>query len=253
MSFFGNRDFLIEVRKGNVAGHSLMHKFGRNDAVPNGSWAVVSQLNGSAPFLTGATAVRVKAGGNAADDAAGAGGRALTVLGIDTALAEISEAIITAGAAASSPTTAAFWRIYRTTLTAVGTYGVNNTGDIVIENAAGGTDIIAMAAGEGRSQHASYSTATGKTGYLLSANVTVDSGKKVNIRLFTRDNFNDVAVPFAPKCLRRYWDGISGTFAYVPRSPGIVLPALSDVWVEAYGDGAVSEVSANFEILLVDD
>jgi len=31
-------DFLIEVQKGNVKGHSLVHKFGRNDAVPNNSW-----------------------------------------------------------------------------------------------------------------------------------------------------------------------------------------------------------------------
>ena len=44
MSYIGNKDFLIEVQKGNVVGHSMVHKFGRNDAVPNGSWAFVNLL-----------------------------------------------------------------------------------------------------------------------------------------------------------------------------------------------------------------
>lgn len=252
MSFFGNRDFLIEVAKGNVAGHSLVHKFGRNDAVPNGAWAAVTQL-GTLAFLNGATSVRIKAGGNVADDAAGAGAREIEVMGIDTTLTQISETITTAGAAASAATSAAFWRICRVTTTAVGTYSTANTGDIVIENAAGGTDLIMVAAGEGRSQHGHYAIPTGKTGYLLSVHVTVDSGKAANIRVFIREALNDTAAPVKPNCLRLYWDGIIGTFDYVPRSPGIVVPALSDIWVEAYGDGAASEVSADFELLLVDD
>ena len=41
MTYIGHSDFLIEVAKGNVAGHSLVHKFGRNAAVPNGSWEFV--------------------------------------------------------------------------------------------------------------------------------------------------------------------------------------------------------------------
>jgi hypothetical protein len=235
-----------------VAGHSLVHKFGRSDAVPNGSWVAITPL-AALTFLTGATAVRIKAGGNAADDTAGAGARQIMVTGIDTTLAEVTETITTAGAAASSPTSAAFWRPYRLAVKLVGTYGVANTGDIIVENAAGGTDLIMIVAGKGRSQHGQYSTPTGKTGYLLSVHITVDSNKAANIRLFVREIFTGVAIPAKPISLRLYWDHITGTFTYVPRSPKLSLPALSDIWVEAWGDGAISEVSVDFEILLVDD
>ena len=204
-------------------------------------------------FLSGATAVRIKAGGNAADDAAGGGAREIEVTGIDTTLAEVSETITTAGAGASSATSAAFWRPYRLIVTAVGTYTAANTDDIVVENAAGGTDLIMIAAGKGRSQYGRYSVPTGKTAYLLSVHVTVDSGKAANIRMCTRESLTDTSAPVKSVNLRLYWDHITGTFTYVPRSPTFALPALSDIWMEAWGDGAASEVTVDFELLLVDD
>jgi hypothetical protein len=229
-----------------------VHKFGRNDAVPSGAWAAVTQL-GTVSFLSAATAVRIKAGGHAADDAAGAGAREIEVVGIDTTLAEVSETIATAGASASAATSAVFWRVYRVTVTSVGTYGAANTDDIVVENAGGGTDLILMSAGEGQSQHGRYSIPTGKTGYLLPVHVTVDSKKAANIRVFTREDLNDASVPVKPKRQRLHWDGIVGAFDFISRSPTLSLPALSDIWMEAWGDGAASEVSVNFELLLVDD
>ena len=52
-----SREFLIEVQKGNVAGHSIVHKFGRNSIV-NGTEGIW-QIGGPFTFLTTATTVRV--------------------------------------------------------------------------------------------------------------------------------------------------------------------------------------------------
>lgn len=255
MSYFASaasRDFLIEVQKGNMDGHSMVHKFGRNDAVPSGSWAFVNLLGFTAWPLSAATTVRIKAGGDAADTAAGNGAREVTVQGIDSTGAEISEAIATAGAAASSATTASFWRIHRAWVSAVGTYGAGNTGVVTIENSGGGTDLIKIAASEGQTQFAGYTVPTGKTAYLLGLHLTVDAAKAANFRVFTRGDITDTTAPMKSKRLRLFFDGVLGTLIYKPSGPEMAIDALSDIWIEAYGSAA-TEASANLELLLVDD
>jgi hypothetical protein len=247
------KDFLIEVMKGNVPGHSLIHKYGRNDAVPNGSWAHISLIPFSiANFPTAATTVRIKAGGHANDTAAGTGAREVTVVGLDNNFQEASEAIATNGALASSSTTTQFWRIYRTYVSSVGTYTGNNDGDVVIENTAGTADLIKIAAGEGQSQYGGVAIDIDYTAYLVGVHVTVDSNKTANIRCFTRENLDDTSAPMSPKRLRLHWDGVqSPGYVYSPGAPEFSLNGKSDIWFEAYGDGAVSQVSVDFELLLV--
>ena len=248
-----SQDFLVEVQKGNIAGHSLVHKFGRNDGVPNGSWEFVNLLGASNGLLAAATTVRIKAGGDAADTAAGAGATEITVQGIDSTLAEVSETIATAGVGASSATTASFWRVHRAWVSGVGTYGVGNTADVVIENSGGGTDLIMIAIGEGQSQYAGFTIPTATTGYMLSGVITVDAAKAADLRMFTRSNITDVTAPMSSKRLKLHFDGVLGSLTYIPRSPGSAISALTDIWFEAYGGGAGTEVSVDFELLLVDD
>ena len=259
MTWFGHTDFLIEVQKGEVTGHSLVHKFGRNDAV-GATFEGIHLLSGTFNFLTAATTVRVKAGGNAADAAAGVGAQAITIEGLDGSLDLVSESVATAGASASAATSASFWRVFRAFITdlsagayatGVGTAGAN-TAAVIIENSAGGTDLISIGAGEGQSQYGAYAIPNGKTGYLLSATVTTDGNKAADIRMYTRTALNDFSTPFGPKRLMIYWDGILGTFVFQPRSPGSAMVAGTDIFWEAQA-GASTEVSIDFEILLVDN
>ena len=253
MAYLGPRDFLIEVQKGNVAGHSIIHKFGRNDGVPNGSFEFINLLGFTGWPLSAATTVRIKAGGNAADDTAGNGAREVTVKGIDDSFNEVSEAIATAGASASSATTASFWRVHRAWVSAAGTYGAANTAAVDIENSAGGTDLIQLATEEGQSQFAGWTVPTGKTAYLLSALVTVDAAKAADIRFCTRENIDDTSAPMSASRVKLFWDGVLGSTAFNPRSPMSPIVAKSDLWWEARGGGAGTEVSADFELLVVDD
>jgi len=251
MTYIPHRDFFVEVQKGNVAGHAMVHKFGRNAAVANGSFEHVSLLSGATSFLSAATTVRVKAG-NAADDTAGAGAREITVVGIDDNLAEVTEAIATAGASASSNSAASFWRVYRAYVSQAGTYGAANTAAVTIENSAGTADLIQIAIEEGQSQYAGYTVPTGKTAYWLSAHIMVDANKAADVKFIQRRNFNDTSAPLESVRLINYWDGVLGHMGFRPRSPGI-FPALTDLWFEAQGSGAATEVSVDFELLLVDD
>ena len=252
MTYILARDFLVEVAKGNVAGHALVHKFGRNDAVPNGSWAHVNLLGSAAWMIQAATQVRVKAG-NGADDTAGNGAREITVVGIDDNFAEVTEAIATAGAGASSNSSASFWRVYRAYVSAAGTYSAANTAAVVIENSAGTVNLINIAIGEGQTQFCAYTVPLGKTAYMLSAHVHLHSGKTANFRMFQRRSFDDVTAPLESKRIVLHMDGITGAHRRAEASPGGGFPAKTDLWWEAWGDGAVSQVSVDFELLLVDD
>ena len=250
-----SEDYLIRVAKGDVPGESLVHKFGRNDAVPNGSWTFVTILGQTAHVLSAATTVRTKIGNVADDKDAGAGAREITVQGIvATTFAEETDTLLPDGATASEPSAKSFWRVHRAWVSSCGTYGGANTGDVVIENGAGGTDILTIAAGEGQSQDAVFTVPADTTGYLLSVHATVDSNKTTNIRCFTRDDIDNTTAPVPSKRLKLFWDGVeSPGFVYDPSSPEFAISEKSDIWFEAYGDGAVSQVSIDFELLLVDD
>ena len=246
-------DFFTEVRRGNVEGHTIVHKFGRNDAVPNGSFAFVNQLGMTAWPLSAATTVRVKAGGDAADTVAGAGARTLVVLGIDDTLAEAQEEIDLAGISASAATTTKFWRVYRSWVSGVGTYGAANTGAIVVENGAGGTDLIQVTADEGQSQFCAWTVPAGKTAYLLSVDVSVDAAKAADIRVFWRADMTNTTAPMSPKRVALYFDGVLGYLHHEPKGPSMVFAAGTDIWCEAQGGGAGTEVSAELELLVIDD
>ena len=197
-------EFLLEVQAGNVPGFSMVHKFGKNEAVGT-TWEHVSQVPFSiANFRQSAVAMRIKAGGNAADDAAGAGARGVAIQGIDSNFDETTEIEATAGASASSATTSTFWRVHRTWVDGVGTYTGANTGDIVIEDSVSGADFIQITADEGQSQYAGWTVPRNKTAYLLGTDVTVDASttRTVDIRCFTRNDIDIVSAPMKPKRLK---------------------------------------------------
>lgn len=244
-------DFWSKANRGLIKGMlPPVHKFGRNDAVTNGTWAFVNLLGFTAWPLSAVTTVRIKAGGNAADTAAGVGAQSVFVQGIAADLTEQTVEIVTAGASASAVTTLTFWRIHKAWVGPVGAYGVANTGIITIENGGGGTDLIKIAAGEGQSQFAGFTIQDGYYGELASAFFTVDALKAADMKIMTRANITDVTTPYSPKRLKLYFDGVLGAFSYKPVVPEFIMDPLTDIWVEAKGDGAQTEVSANMEILL---
>lgn len=253
MTFITNKDFLIEVLRDNVAGVSLIHKFGRNDNVPVGSFEFVNLLGFTEWPLSAPTTVRIKAGGDVADTALGLGAREVTIQGINTSFNEVTETIVTTGVSASLDTSTSWWRVHRAFVSACGTYGGANTGVITIENAVGGTDLIAIGADDGQSQFAGFTVPLATSAFLLSANICVDSKKSADIRLYTRTDIDITTGPVPGKRLRLFFDGVTGDLPYRPHAPVGAFPEKSDIWWEARGDGSTASVSVECELLLVDD
>lgn len=247
-------DFLIEVALGNIEGYSLEHKFGRNAALPNGSFEPIGLLSVARAFLQAPTTVRVKAGGNAADDVGGDGAQGIVIDGIDSDLNRVQREIATAGAGAGPVSVTQFWRPFRAWVSSVGTYDAANTAAVTIENGAGTQDLLSIGIEFGQTQTASFSIPTGHTGYLLSVDITVDSNQATDITMCTREDFNVVASPMKSVRIQRYWDGVLKNIpAYRPKAPSNILKPLSDIWFEGMGSGGASEATVDFEVLVVQD
>jgi hypothetical protein len=243
------KDFLIEVQQGNIPGYSMAKIFGRNNSVENNVWSIVSVSIPSGTFPQSGSPVRIKAGGNPADSPSGVGARSVSIRGLSTDLTEVRETIATSGANASAYTTNSFWRIYRSTVITVGMYNGSNVGEIIIENS---EDMLTIAVEEGESQHGAFVIPSGHTGQIVGIYLNADGVKPADFRLMARFGITNTSPPIFAKQLKIYWDGVTGYIPHVT-APSLSIPALTDVWIEARGGGANTEVSVGFDILLKKD
>jgi hypothetical protein len=256
-------DFYTEVSKGNVYKHSIVHKFGHNTSVGT-SFIPVSHGGVYQTIQTGsATTLRIKAGGDANDTAARTGAREVTLIGLDETGAEVTETLATAGASASSVTTATFIRLYRCFVSESGTYATSSTGshsaDIVIENGSGGTDwgtIKVNGFAKSQSEIGAYTIPNGYTGYLLGAFGFVDSTKVTELLFFKREGILQTSAPYdSMRLIFEERVESSGVFEIDLKAP-IKLNEDSngcDVGFLSKVNTGTADVEVDFELLLVQD
>lgn len=253
----------LQYARGLFGGVTGIKKFGRNSAV--GTSFVPVTMGGvyQTPQAASATTVRIKAGGDANDTAAGTGAREVTVEGLDETFAFVSEAIATAGASASSATTATFTRIFRVYVSGSGTYATasagSHSGDIVIENGAGGTDwatIDATDITKAQSEIGVYTVPAGSSGYVKLREVSIDSGKTIDLDFFSRTGCDETAAPYSARRTQSVMTGLSGgsieTFGPtdIPFGPYV---GPTDIGFLAKVTTGTASVSVEFDIFLVEE
>lgn len=253
----------LDIARGLVGGVTVVHKFGRNDSV--GTIFVPISFGGvyNMPQAAAATTLRVKSGGNANDTAAGSGAREITLEGLDETFTEVTEAVATAGAGASSATTATFTRLFRAYVSSSGTYATSasgsHAGDIVIENGAGGTDwttIDSTGYPKSQTEIGAYSVAANKTAFVRLVNVSVDSGKTVDLIFSTRANADDAAAPYSAfRTTSEITSLVGGSiekFGTREANFGPYIGPYDFLFMAKVSTGTAS-VSVEFEILIFDE
>lgn len=241
----------LDLARGLITGQSIVHKFGGNPSIAASSTEDIN-FTGTINWLTVADEVRVKAGGNAADAAAGNGARKVIVVGLDETWAGASEEITmnADGTAASATTTITFIRVYRAYVTDVGVYGVANTGNIVIETEAG-TSLITIAATAGQTETSQYTIPLGKTGYLRRLATDVDSGKAATVTMWQRQDADDISAPFTGRRLIYDFPSLIGE-SEINFESYRAFPAITDLWWSAStGSGNATTVEIDFDLILV--
>jgi len=248
---------LLAAQRAAPADLLTIHKFGKNRAV--GTTFAPVALGGiyRTPGVGAETALRIKAGGNAADTAAGAGAREVTLYGVDATGAEVSEAVATAGIAASAATTTEFLRLFRVVVTGSGTYASasagSHAGAITIENAAGTEDWASIQASDfprGQSEIGAYTVPAGWTAFLYYAAIFTDSTKRTDVLCFRRGGVLITAAPF--EAMRLVFETQArGSEEEVTFGLPVRFPENTDVGFMAKVDSGTAEVDVDFELLLI--
>lgn len=249
--------FGLSVAKGSeLKGYELVHKFGVNTAVGT-SFAPVT-LGGvyPTPQSTGAVALRIRAGGNAADDAAGAGAQEVTLYGLGEDFEHASAALATAGASASDPSTVLFTRLPRAVVSKSGTYASavagSHAGTIVIEDTAGNewATILLNGFPHATTNIAVYSVAANEVAYIRHVDIFTDSAKSTEVLLFKRENADELAAPYSPmKVLTNFITQGGADEHDLSHSP-IRVEGPADIGFMAKVDVGSAVVSAGFELIL---
>ncbi|MCK4706802.1 MAG: hypothetical protein KAT90_15100, partial [Gammaproteobacteria bacterium] len=121
--FLGVSDFYLDVARGLVPGHSLVHKFGAGQ-VPNGTFAAIT-YTGIYPTPTTAQSLEFVSD-DAQDGVGGTGAREVTICGIDANWERITQTIPTNGiAAVAIPIN--FIRLCRWWVSSSGTYAATGS------------------------------------------------------------------------------------------------------------------------------
>jgi len=253
----------LDTARGLTNGLKSVKKFGRNPSVGTSFETVAFGGIYQTPQAASATTLRIKAGGNANDTAAGSGAREITLIGLDENFQEVSEAIATAGASASSATTTSFTRLYRCFVSASGSYASASAGshsaDIVIENSAGGTDWATIDATDfpkSQSEIGAFSVPAGATGYVKLRNVSIDSGKTIDLIFFSRTNIDETSAPYSAMRAQSVVSGVSGgsieSFGAVdiPFGP---YTGPTDLGFMAKVTSGTAKVAVEFEIFIVSE
>lgn len=159
--------YLYDIVEGNVEGHKAWSKMGFNSDIQAAEEVVASQ-GGAYVFPTGAMQLQAVSSDNTQDKGGGTGALAVTVYGLDSNYAEISETITLNGSTAVDSALSTWFRINNARVSSVGTGG-KPVGNITIKGKLDGLTYGYIAAGQTRQRQFVYTVPLGKTLYITQA------------------------------------------------------------------------------------
>ena len=247
----------FDISRGLYADKESTEVSGKNITVPNGSFADIwsyGPTDATYNWPTTAETFQVQAGGNVNDTSAGSGARTLQIIYLDATGAKQQEQLTLAGASASTATSVTATRFLKAFVDSAGSILSNNTGQILIENSTSNQIVGTITAGFGESEMSHYTVPLDFTAYLNSITVDVSAGsnKDADVRMWQRTNALTFSAPFGVKRIVREWDGLQGE-STLPKKHLPRFASLTDIWLEAKGNGAATAVDTDYEIILVKD
>lgn len=249
-----------QIARGNMRLAHIHHQFGRNTACGTSYTPVTDNGVYRTPQVAGATQLRVKAGGNAADTADGAGARSIKLYGIDDSGNEITEVVATAGASASVASSASFVRLYHAEVHESGTYGTqsagSHVGNITLENAAGTEDwasILLNGFASAATCIGSLTIPRNHVGLITSIKITVDTSgsRTMDVLFMQRQNILQTSAPYSPIFKIQEFLGLAATQDVTFDIP-FKIPELTDIGVLAKSSSGTNAVSVDMEVIMLE-
>ena len=242
----GLGDTTILAAAGTNSAMSSVNKFGRNSAV---AIATEEEIwDGSAAYVYPATALMTSM--SQTTDQVAARGLVIEVQGLDStwALVVQTKALNAADTTTAVDLDTPLIRVFR--MRVLG--NVVTTSTIRVHNAAENQDYAIIDTGRNQTQMAIYTVPAGKTAYMTSYYASVNPGTNLDptsnpIRLYARDNANGYA-----KQIKHSIGLISGQFQHY-FEPHYKFTEKTDIFITATPVGKAADVSAGFDIILINN
>ena len=242
-------NYFFDIAKGNIAGHSILDKFGRNADIDSG--APEDVWDGGGDWVA-PTAARIHniVSTSALDAVANSGARTVRVYGLDAAWNHQEETVNMAGVAGVL-TVNTYTMIYRMKTLTGGT-DAGNVGVISAIAQVDGTTTAQISAGQNQTLMAVYMVPAGKTGYITSMGAALNRAGSANadVELWAK--------PFGGVWTIKHITGVDkqGTNAFhhiftLPMRDDFVEKTLIKIRAGATANN--TDISAHFDMILVDN
>lgn len=218
-------DFGVDIAKGEVPGHSVIQKFGRNSAVS--STFVPICLSGFYRTPTSNTALEVVST-SINDDIAGTGARTIYYEGLQNSggnLVVVSDVVELDGTTAVALPDQLI-RLYRWYVASSGTYASQSSGshqgDLTIQESGGGavwSKIENNGFPRAQSQIGAYTVPSGYTAYVSKISYSVESDKEADILMFKREGVLNTSAPYNAMTLVTEINSATGNYTVEYRTP----------------------------------
>lgn len=228
---------------------------GRNTAVAQNFVPIAPNGLYRTPQASAAVSLRIRAGGNAADSATGAGARRVELYGLKADGTEVIEVIETAGTGQSAATVNQFIRLFSARVVLSGTYATqvagSHVGDILIEDTAGNlwTTIPLNGFPEGITRIGAFTVPINYEAYLIGFRVNAAALKVVDALVFQRPNILETTAPYSAMTALLELFNITG-FVDESFDAPIRIPPLTDIGVMARIDNQTARVNSDLGLLL---
>lgn len=235
-----------------------VHKFGYNNAI--GTDPEPFSTSGLYRTPTNMVALEIVSS-SALDEPSANGAHKVVVQGISTNWLEVTEEVTLNGTTAVDLANA-YYRVYIAYVSETGTYASqsapSHAGILTIREGGGG-DVWALIADNtgggffvGQTQIGAYTVPKGRTAYVPSKFVTIESTKVVDVFMFQRPNADDVTPPFtgAMRVVQQH-KGSAGGFTVNP--DGMIGPFVGPCDLGFMGEvsSGTGAASVDFEIFMV--
>jgi len=246
-TYISNKDIMLEIPRGNIAGQSSVNKFGQNHDVESDEQEDIwdGSYNYVFPTSTNITHIAQTA------DQVAMRGQTIEVQGLDLDWELVVQNATLDGANTTTKVLLAtkLRRVFRMRVLA----DVVTDQPICVGNSLGTTTNAMIQAGNNQTLMAIYTIPAGKTGYITRgyASVSEATGKEpksTEIRMWMADRGNGYEFQLK-KAL-----GIpkAGSMLVMEFKPYGKVPEKTDIKVSAYCEGEAGNVSAGFDIILCD-
>lgn len=256
MSFSPLDDFWLRITRDQISEYTHTHKYGTYETV--GTSFVPIARGGVYQTPTAAAALEVVSS-DANDTSAGSGARTVTIIGLNSSWAEVTQTVSMNGTTAVALGTNLI-RAYRMYVATSGTYGTataaSHAGTITLQGSGGGAtwlQIYSTNFPRGQSECGVYTVPTGKTAIVNFHYISVESNKPATIVFLQRENADTVAAPYSAVRAAYELGGLQG-FASLIDTAAAQGPFVGpcDIGFMGRFDTGTGSISCEFEIVLYD-